>query len=101
MFRLRLALLAYPTLVFFWFCSASLSHAIEQQTPLSLDVTLERWDPLPSSVATDHPFLEFSEEESNTAIAWFGCDCPAHLNQVRRLRGLPLLQDSGSFSLTR
>lgn len=39
----------------------------------------------------EHPFLEFTLEESNTAIALFGCDCPAHLNQLRRMRGLPLL----------
>ncbi|MFQ3614907.1 MAG: hypothetical protein SNJ68_14530 [Cyanobacteriota bacterium] len=39
----------------------------------------------------DHPFLEFTLEESNTAIALFGCDCPAHLNQLRQMRGLPLL----------
>ncbi len=41
--------------------------------------------------ATEHPFLEFTIEESNTAIALFGCDCPAHLNQLRQMRGLPLL----------
>ncbi len=41
--------------------------------------------------ATEHPFLEFTLEESNAAIALFGCDCPAHINQLRRLRGLPLL----------
>ncbi|MFQ3583897.1 MAG: hypothetical protein SNJ85_03040 [Cyanobacteriota bacterium] len=39
----------------------------------------------------EHPFLEFTLEESNTAIALFGCDCPAHLNQLRQMRGLPLL----------
>ncbi len=39
----------------------------------------------------EHPFLEFTLEESKAAIALFGCDCPAHLNQLRQMRGLPLL----------
>lgn len=33
--------------------------------------------------------LEFTEEESDTAIAMFGCDCPACINGVRAMRGLP------------
>ncbi len=41
----------------------------------------------------EHPMLEFTLEESDTAIALFGCDCPHHLNQLRQLRGLPLLQE--------
>ncbi|NJO85742.1 MAG: hypothetical protein HC818_03095 [Synechococcaceae cyanobacterium RM1_1_27] len=41
----------------------------------------------------EHPMLDFSLEESETAMAMFGCDCPHHLNQLRKLRGLPLLQD--------
>jgi len=51
-------------------------------------------DPNPSEAeveAAEHLFLEFTLEESNAAIALFGCDCPAHINQLRRLRGLPLL----------
>lgn len=62
----------------------------------------EQKDPIPATrvsgteswvevEVTEHPFLEFTLEESNAAIALFGCDCPAHLNQLRRLRGLPLL----------
>ncbi|MEN9222310.1 MAG: hypothetical protein Q6M04_07710 [Thermostichus sp. BF3_bins_97] len=54
----------------------------------------QREDPPQSEAAlaeTEHPFLEFTLEESSTAIALFGCDCPAHLNQLRQLRGLPLL----------
>jgi len=31
--------------------------------------------------------LEFSEEESDAAIAKFGCDCPACINSLRQLRG--------------
>jgi hypothetical protein len=41
----------------------------------------------------NHPMLDFSLEESETAMALFGCDCPNHLNRLRELRGLPLLQD--------
>ncbi|MDG2991107.1 hypothetical protein L3556_09235 [Candidatus Synechococcus calcipolaris G9] len=35
--------------------------------------------------------LEFSEEESNMAVALFGCDCPLCLNALRQMRGLPPL----------
>jgi hypothetical protein len=31
--------------------------------------------------------LDFTEEESDTAIALFGCDCPSCLNSLRQLRG--------------
>ncbi|GAB1542419.1 hypothetical protein NUACC21_50930 [Scytonema sp. NUACC21] len=39
----------------------------------------------------DNPTAEynFTEEESDTAVAMFGCDCPACLNAVRQMRGLP------------
>jgi hypothetical protein len=32
--------------------------------------------------------LDFSEKESNDAIAVFGCDCPYCVNSLRALRGL-------------
>jgi hypothetical protein len=35
--------------------------------------------------------LDFSEEESDAAVAMFGCDCPACINSLRQLRGVPLL----------
>lgn len=31
-------------------------------------------------------FLNFKEEESNAAIALFGCDCPACIRSLRQLR---------------
>jgi hypothetical protein len=31
--------------------------------------------------------VEFTEEESDAAIAKFGCDCPACINSLRQLRG--------------
>lgn len=35
------------------------------------------------------PMLQFSEEESDAAIAMFGCDCINCINALRQLRGLP------------
>ncbi len=67
------------------------SPSLPWRHPLPLP---EIGDPRPPEAeveAAEHPFLEFTLEESNAAIALFGCDCPAHINQLRRLRGLPLL----------
>jgi hypothetical protein len=33
--------------------------------------------------------MNFTEEESDTAIALFGCDCPSCLNALRQMRGQP------------
>jgi len=35
--------------------------------------------------------LDFTEEESDAAVALFGCDCPVCINSLRQLRGLPPL----------
>ncbi|WP_211293221.1 hypothetical protein [Brunnivagina elsteri] len=32
--------------------------------------------------------LNFTDEESDTAIALFGCDCPSCLNSLRQMRGM-------------
>ncbi|BAZ39947.1 hypothetical protein NIES4101_59040 [Calothrix sp. NIES-4101] len=32
--------------------------------------------------------LNFTEEESDAAIALFGCDCPSCLNSLRQMRGM-------------
>ncbi|ARV60673.1 hypothetical protein BZZ01_20480 [Nostocales cyanobacterium HT-58-2] len=32
--------------------------------------------------------LEFTDEESETAIAMYGCDCVACINAIRQMRGL-------------
>ncbi|NET59848.1 MAG: hypothetical protein F6K47_27980 [Symploca sp. SIO2E6] len=37
-----------------------------------------------------HLILEFTEEESNAAIAMFGCDCVKSLNAVRQMRGVAI-----------
>ncbi|MCJ2543419.1 hypothetical protein [Thermostichus vulcanus] len=87
---------------------ASQASALEPQPQFDLNVIRSRtlpwqrppmvFEPADPSDAdewgaddAEHPFLEFTLEESNTAIALFGCDCPAHLNQLRQMRGLPLL----------
>ncbi|MBD0343272.1 MAG: hypothetical protein ICV63_00240 [Coleofasciculus sp. Co-bin14] len=41
--------------------------------------------------SSDPMTLEFTEEESDAAVAQFGCDCPACLNALRQLRGQPPL----------
>lgn len=35
------------------------------------------------------PELEFTDEESDASVSLFGCDCPACLNALRQIRGLP------------
>jgi len=35
--------------------------------------------------------LDFTEEESDAAVAMFGCDCQVCINSLRQLRGVPLL----------
>lgn len=49
----------------------------------------------PDSLRVSHqtseeaPLLEFSEAESEAAIALFGCDCIACINAIRQMKGLP------------
>jgi hypothetical protein len=38
--------------------------------------------------------MDFTEEESDAAVALFGCDCPVCMNSLRQLGGLPPLQAS-------
>jgi hypothetical protein len=35
------------------------------------------------------PQLEFTDAESDASVALFGCDCPACINALRQMRGLP------------
>ena len=37
-----------------------------------------------------HLILNVSEEESDAAVALFGCDCVKALNALRQLRGIPI-----------
>jgi hypothetical protein len=41
---------------------------------------------LPSN--EEAPMLEFNDEESDVAITLFGCDCPACINSLRKMRGV-------------
>lgn len=43
----------------------------------------------PTEAVLELPMLEFTIEESDTAVAMFGCDCPACLNSLRQLRNQP------------
>ncbi|MGF1480227.1 MAG: hypothetical protein ACFB4I_12165 [Cyanophyceae cyanobacterium] len=43
----------------------------------------------PRHFSEDAPMLEFSEAESDAAIALFGCDCIACVNAIRQMKGLP------------
>ncbi|MEA5616976.1 hypothetical protein VB711_03840 [Cronbergia sp. UHCC 0137] len=42
----------------------------------------------PAASPEDAPILEFNVEEGDTAIALFGCDCPACINSLRQMRGV-------------
>ncbi|AFY61159.1 hypothetical protein [Synechococcus sp. PCC 6312] len=44
-----------------------------------------------TTVIDPNAILEFTEEESNTAVQLFGCDCPLCLNALRALRNQPPL----------
>jgi hypothetical protein len=99
MLRLLLSLLALPGLVSTLLLLSEPVRAESESSdtaPPVLDLSLRRGVIFSAPESTDlsiqHPMLEFTIEESDTAIALFGCDCPFHLNRVRRMRGQPLLQ---------
>jgi hypothetical protein len=54
--------------------------------PTNIDSTAIPENRLNSSSET--PMLDFTEEESETAIQRFGCDCVACVNTIRKMRGL-------------
>ncbi len=107
MIRALLVLLTLPCLASSLLFVAAAHANGEIQSPTSeaviLDLSLIKQAPQPGSSPTqarsgsgsypaDHPFLEFTVEESKTAATLFGCDCPYHINQLRQMRGQPLLQ---------
>ncbi len=44
-----------------------------------------------TTVVDPNAILEFTEEESDTAMQLFGCDCPLCLNALRSMRNQPPL----------
>ena len=49
--------------------------------------TKPKVNPVENSQPNEATELEFTEEESDAAIALYGCDCPACINGVRQMRG--------------
>ncbi len=49
-------------------------------------MTVAKADPV-QSVTNDVLEIQFTDEESDSAIALFGCDCPSCLNALRAMRG--------------
>jgi hypothetical protein len=100
--RLWLWCLTLPAIVAPLLLLGSMARATEipsSAAPTILNLSIVKQSPVSGQVRqieiipmAEHPMLEFTEEESSTAIALFGCDCPAHLNTLREMRGLPLLQ---------
>lgn len=82
------------------YANGALQPSISEQVILDLSLIKQAPQGDPAAVqqagelngVVDHPFLEFSVEESETAASLFGCDCPYHINQLRQMRGQPLLQ---------
>lgn len=115
MTRLLLTLLTVPSILAPLMLTTITTAKAEGQstleaTPYQLDLSVVKTRNLPpmgsdvqatesESFTTEHPMLDFTLEESNTAIALFGCDCPAHLNALRKLRGLPPVNDISSSTL--
>ncbi len=119
--RFLLALLSSPALLgsaLSFFTVIHPAHAIELAVPLpesgltcgsphqaKLKLTCQRVDAVTGRTdkevvylaqaqpnqANQPEMLEFTEEESDAAVALFGCDCPLCLNALRQLRNQPPL----------
>ncbi len=110
--RLILALLSCPTIVGSAFCYLSAVPAMAAEVSGHGDAQVCVWSPHkkgnlvcsrvdkilavkakpPVNLATnpkDSPVaFDFSVEESDAAIALFGCDCPLCINSLRNLRNI-------------
>ncbi len=80
----------------FWLGAAASTQSIDFMAPQILDLQTSKEQVLDADTP---PMLEFSLEESDAAIALFGCDCPAHLNSLRALRGQKPLQLSREITI--
>jgi hypothetical protein len=45
-------------------------------------------------IPEENPILDFSEAESDAAVALFGCDCSSCMRALRQLRAQPLLNNA-------
>lgn len=59
---------------------------VSQVSKVKRPITVAKADPV-QSVADDILEIQFTDEESDSAIALFGCDCPSCLNALRAMRG--------------
>lgn len=66
------------------------NHAVAINIPVNASPELPE-----EAVQTEYPMLEFSARESDAAVALYGCDCPACMNALRRLRNLPPVVNDG------
>lgn len=89
----KLMLLACPALL----ASMVLVNPVNATDQVVTDTT--NTDVLPATPILEVVFeqensedaLDFTDQESDDAIARYGCDCPRHLNAIRQLQGkLPL-----------
>ncbi len=110
--RLILALLSCPTILGSAFCYLSALPVMAAELSGNLDAKVCIWSPhkkgnlvcsrvdkilavkaaapidLASNPQTSPLNFEFSDAESNAAIALFGCDCPKCINSLRNLRSI-------------
>lgn len=80
----------------FWLSATANTQSIDFMAPQVFDLQTSEEQVLDADTP---PMLEFSLEESDAAIALFGCDCPAHLNSLRALRGQEPLQLSREITV--
>ncbi|KST67389.1 hypothetical protein [Mastigocoleus testarum] len=59
---------------------------VSQVPKVKRPITVAKADPV-QSVTDDIIEIKFTDEESDSAIALFGCDCPSCLNALRAMRG--------------
>lgn len=69
-------------------CVSSSQLASTQTAPIR-EVVFEQATTVAAAQPTysEYPMYPMTIEESNAAIALFGCDCPACVNALRQLRG--------------
>lgn len=92
--RLKLILLACPALL----ASMVLVNPVNATDPVTgstdtkVSVTAAPLFEVVFEQESSEDALDFTDQESDDAIARYGCDCPRHLNAIRQLQGkLPLL----------